>query len=413
MPKRVVGLSAVSVRHLPPGRYADGLNLYLDVQSPAARYWVFRYTLAGRAREKGLGPASGRAAVSLAEVRRKVRPLYDMVRDGRDPLAERDAARAAAKNAEAKGKTFSDVATLYVAAHEVGWKSARHHHQWTRSLRDYVLPRIGDLPVDEISVAHVMAVLEPIWHDVPETASRVRGRIESVLDYAKARGWRHGENCARWRGHLDSLLPSRARLAAVEHHPALPWHEIAEFMADLRNQGGGVPVLALEFTILTGARTTETLGATWTEVDRQTAVWTVPGSRMKSGKEHRVPLPDAAMTVLDAVAPLRETTAAGLIFPGSWRNRPLSHMAMPGVLQRMSRQDVTVHGFRSCFRDWAAETGRPADIAEAALAHALGSRVQSAYQRGDLLERRRKLMSDWADWCSRPALSAEVTRLRA
>ena len=241
MPKRVVGLSAVSVRHLPPGRYADGLNLYLDVQSPAARYWVFRYTLAGRAREKGLGPASGRAAVSLAEVRRKVRPLYDMVRDGRDPLAERDAARAAAKNAEAKGKTFSDVATLYVAAHEVGWKSARHHHQWTRSLRDYVLPRIGDLPVDEISVAHVMAVLEPIWHDVPETASRVRGRIESVLDYAKARGWRHGENCARWRGHLNSLLPSRARLAAVEHHPALPWHEIAEFMADLRNQGGGVP----------------------------------------------------------------------------------------------------------------------------------------------------------------------------
>jgi integrase len=255
-----------------------------------------------------------------------------------------------------------------------------------------------------------MAALEPIWQTKPETASRVRGRIEAVLDYAKARTWRSGENPARWRGHVENMLPKRSKVARVKHHAALPWAEIGGFLAKLREEDG-VGARALEFTILTAARTGEAIGARWQEIDLQAAVWTVPGERMKAGREHRVPLSDAAQRALKAVAELRDDRAGSWVFPRGKAARPLSNMGMNMVLRHMERADLTVHGFRSTFRDWAAETGQPADIAEAALAHTLGDKVQAAYQRGDLLERRRRLMAAWAELCAKPA--KDVDQIRA
>ena len=416
MPRKAAGLTAAKVRTAAPGRYGDGAGLYLLVRSPEARFWLFRYTLGGKMREMGLGPASGAAAVSLAEVRVKARRFHDAVREGRDPLGERSAAEAAAKaaahRAEVLGKTFREVADLYVAAHEAGWRNAKHRQQWANTLTSYAFPHMGNLPVAEVDTAHTMAALEPIWHGKPETASRLRGRIESVLDYAKARGWRTGENPARWRGHLDNLLPARGKVSRVEHHAALPWGEIGAFMVALRGQEG-LAARALELTISTAARTSEALNARWSEFDLDQGVWTVPPERMKAGREHRVPLTPAAVTLLRSLLPLREPLRGDWVFPGMRDARPLSNMAMLMLLRRMGRADLTAHGFRSTFRDWAAETGQPADIAEAALAHTLGNKVQAAYQRGDLLTRRRKLMDDWAEFCDRAPATDKVVPLRA
>jgi integrase len=251
----------------------------------------------------------------------------------------------------------------------------------------------------------------PSTGDKPETASRLRGRIELVLDYAKARGWRDGENPARWRGHVANLLPERSKVKPVEHHAALPWREISAFVATLANHQG-LGALALQFTILTAARTGEAIEARWSEIDMAAAVWTVPPSRMKAAREHRVPLSDAALAVLQSVAPLRNEQHGEWVFPGARAGRPLSNMAFLMLLRRIGRDDLTAHGFRSTFRDWAAETGQPSDVAEAALAHTLGNKVQAAYQRGDLLERRRTLMNAWAQFCTRPATTANVVTLR-
>ena len=415
MPRKAKGLTAAKVRTANPGRYGDGAGLYLLVRGPKARFWLFRYAREGKMREMGLGAASGSAAVSLADARVKARRLHDVVREGRDPLADRDATKAAeaaaARQAQVRAITFRDVAETYIAAHEASWRNAKHRQQWTNTLEAYAFPILGDDPVAEVDTGAVMRVLEPIWREKAETASRLRGRIESVLDYAKARGWRDGENPARWRGHVANMLPNRTKVQPVEHHAALPWREIGAFMAGLENQDG-LGAMALRFTILTAARTSEAIETRWSEIDIAAGVWTVPASRMKAAKEHRVPLSDAALTVLRTVAPMRDDARGGWVFPGARVGRPLSSMVFLMLLRRMERGDLTAHGFRSTFRDWAAETGQPVDVAEAALAHTLGNKVQAAYQRGDLLERRRKLMDSWAAFCARPQMDAEIVPLR-
>ena len=288
MPRRARGLTAALVQKgTKPGRYGDGAGLYLLVRSREAKFWVFRYTRAGRMREMGLGPASGRTAVKLAAVRVRARELHTRVCEGKDPLAERDAetakSKAEAARAQAGAITFAQVADMYIAAHEASWRNRKHRLQWANTVRDYVLPAIGDLPVGSVDTGAVVKIIEPLWRAKTETASRVRGRIEAVLDYAKARGWREGENPARWRGHLDHLLPQRSKVQRVEHHAALPWREIGAFMAELREQDG-IAARALEFAILTAARTGEVIGATWSEIDLEGHLWTIPAARMKAGK---------------------------------------------------------------------------------------------------------------------------------
>lgn len=407
MPRRSNALTAAVVKNAKPGRYGDGNGLYLFVRSPDARFWVFRYTMpSARMREMGLGRAGGGAAdVTLAEAREKAAALFKLVRSGTDPLAQRDAeglaAKAAAQNAVVRAVTFRTVAGCYLAAHEASWRNPKHRQQWANTLETYAYPFMGDLPVGDVSTAHVLAALGPIWNTKPETAGRVRGRIEAVLDYAKTVDLRQGENPARWKGHLALTLPARGKVAAVEHHAALPWKDIEAFMGELRRQAG-IAVSALQYTILTAARTGEVLGARWAEIDVVAKVWTVPAVRMKAAREHRVPLSEPALTVLGAMAALRTVDdPKALVFPGGRAGKPLSIMAMAMVLRRMGRGDLTVHGFRSTFRDWAAEmTNYPREVAEAALAHTLGDKVEAAYRRGDLFEKRRCLMEEWGTFCA-------------
>ena len=416
MPRKAAGLTALKVRTAAPGRYGDGIGLYLLVRSPEARFWLFRYTRGGKMREMGLGPAFGPSAVSLAAARTKARKLHDTVREGRDPLADRDleaaAAKAATQQAQARAKTFRDVTSLYLAAHEVGWRNEKHRWQWRQTLEAYAFPHMGDLPVADVTTAHVMAALEPIWHGKRETAGRLRGRIESILDYARAREWRTGENPARWRGHIANMLPTLGKAQRVQHLAALPWAEIGAFMAKLREQSG-MAGRALEFAILTAGRSGEILGARWPEIDLSAAVWTVPAERMKAGREHRVPLCDPALAILRALLPLRDAERGDWVFPGPKASKPLSNMSMLMLLRRMGRGDLTAHGFRSSFRDWVAErTTYSREVAEAALAHTLGDTVEAAYRRGDLMEKRRNLMADWSVFCSRTS-PGEVIPIRS
>ena len=303
-----------------------------------------------------------------------------------------------------KAITFRSAANSYLASHAASWRNAKHRAQWGSTLETYAYPHLGDVPAAEVATGHVLAALEPIWRVKPETAARLRGRIEAVLDYARARSWREGENPAAWRGHLCELLPSRFKIAPTGHHAALPWKEAGAFLAALRAQPG-IGARALEFAILTAARSGEVLGATWGELDLGAKVWTVPGSRMKGGREHRVPLSAPALAVLAGMAKLQGgSEPAAHVFPGGNPGKPLSAMAMTMVLRRMKRADMTVHGFRSTFRDWTAEqTGVAREVAEAALAHATGDKVEAAYLRSDFFEKRRKLMEAWAGYCGRAA----------
>ena len=429
MARKALGLSAAKVRTAGPGTIGDGGGLYLFVKKPSPKqaaegardggaFWLAVYVSPTRnkQREMGLGAARGPAAVPLAVARVRNAEAQAIVRAGRDPLDEREAAKAAAKaaaQATEGRKTFKDVTAFYLAAHEAGWRNAKHRQQWSNTIREYAYPHMGDLPVQDVDTGHVMACLEPIWRATPETASRVRGRIEAVLDYATARGWRTGENPARWRGHLANLLPASTKVRKVQHHPALPWRDMGACMADLA-AAGGVAALALRFAILTAARSGEARGATWAEVDMAQAVWTVPGERMKGGKPHRVPLSVPALDVLRAVLPLRDREAGDFVFPGARPGSPLSDVALAKVLHRIGRDDVTVHGMRSTFRDWAAETtGYAREVAEAALAHVNADKVEAAYRRSDLFEKRRRLMDDWAAFCGGPMLSGDVVPLRA
>lgn len=427
MPRRATPLTAAGVRTAKPGRWHDGDGLCLLVRDNGTAFWIFRYRVPRdpssdgeaakpRMRELGLGRARGsKNVVTLAEARNLAAPLYRLVHNGIDPLeqreAEAEAAKAAAQVEKARAITFKTAATRYIEAHEAAWRNAVHARQWRVTLVTYAYAHFGDLPTAKVGTAEVLAALEPIWTKKPETASRLRGRIEAVLDYAKTREWRSGENPARWKGHLDKLLAPRAKVARVEHHAALPWQQINSFITDLRQQPG-VAALALQFAILTAARTGEVIGATWGEIDLQGALWTVPAERMKASREHRVPLSAPAVAALETVAKLRLTTdPQEPVFPGAKAGKPMSNMAMLVLLRRMQRGDLTAHGFRSTFRDWCAETGRPHDIAEAALAHTIGDKTVAAYQRGDMLERRRKLMDDWAVFVEKPA--GDVVTLKA
>jgi integrase len=420
MGRKAEGLTAARVKTAKPGRYGDGNGLYLLVRSAEARFWVFRYTRQGRMREMGLGRAGAdEAAIKLADARDTAAALFKQVRAGVDPLDKRvaDAAQAAAdaQLAAIRAITFRTVTERYLEAHEKTWRNVKHRSQWRNTLETYAHPHFGDVSVGAINTQHVLAALEPIWRTKPETASRVRGRIESVLDYATAREWRAGENPARWRGHLKNLLPARSKVTSVEHHAALPWAQIGAFLPVLRSQTG-VAAKALEFAILTAARSGEVLGARWGEIDLAANVWTVPAERMKAGREHRVPLSQPAQAVLTEMAKLRKVDSPDThVFPGAADGRPLSNMAMAMVLRRMQREDVTVHGFRSTFRDWAAErTNYAQHVVEMALAHTVSDKVEAAYRRGDLFEKRRRLVSEWAKFCAmRPVKSDNVSDLGA
>lgn len=411
MPKKLSNaLTPLAVKNAKPGRHADGGGLHLLVKASGARSWVYRFMLRGTARDIGLGAAAGPDAITLAAARDKAGALRLKVKAGIDPLEERDRqaaeALAAAQAARIAGITFRAVANVHIAANEGSWRNAKHRQQWGNTLATYVYPVIGELPVAEIGTAHVLKILEPIWSSKPETASRVRGRIETILDAAKVRGYREGENPARWRGHLAQILPARSRLTRG-HHKAMPYEAVPAFVGELRVRHA-MAALALEFAILTAARTGEVLGATWHEIDFEKALWTVPADRMKAGKEHRVPLSPRAVEILEKTKPLGKDW----LFPAD-DDGALSTMAMTMLLRRMDR-DCTVHGFRSAFRDWAAEsTGFAHEVCEMALAHVIENKAEAAYRRRDLFEKRRRLMAEWAAYCSTPrASSTNVAPLR-
>lgn len=393
-----------------PGMHHDGGGLYLKATESGAS-WVLRYMLDGRPRYMGLGPL---ALYGLSEARAKALEARRLRHEGVDPLEARRTARSKLRLEAAKAITFKECASQYIAAHRAGWRNDKHAGQWQATLETYAEPVIGGLPVQAIDTALVLKVLEPIWTKKPETASRLRGRIETVLDWAKVRGYREGENPARWRGHMDKLLPARSKVRRVEHHAALPYAGIGDFIAALQAQPG-VGARALEFAILTAARTGEVIGATWREIDLAAKVWAVPAERMKAGKEHRVPLSPRALSILEEMLPLRQVAEGqsigdAFVFPGRKAGEPLSNMAFLMLLRRMERDDVTAHGFRSTFRDWAAErTSYPSEVAEMALAHAVADKVEAAYRRSDLFEKRRRLMDAWATFCATPKQPAQGT----
>jgi integrase len=391
----------------------DGGGLYLRVTETGAKRWVFRFQLAGKRRDMGLGAFP---EISLSEARDKATAHRRQRHNGADPLETRKAERHAERLASAKGRTFKEVADEFIERNKAGWRNAKHRQQWTNTLETYAYPLLGALPVSGIDTGLMVRVLEPIWTTKPETASRVRGRIEAVLDAATARGFRDGPNPAMWKGNLAHILPARSKVRRVAHHAALPFDEIPAFLAALRGREG-TAALALEFAILTAARTGEALGAIWAEIDLGVKVWTIPAERMKAGREHRVPLSAPALAVLRKVRDLAvkkdgKPDPAAPVFPGHRRAIQLSNMALLMLLRRMKRDDLTVHGFRSSFTDWAAErTAYPREVVEMALAHAIGNAVEAAYRRGDLFERRRKLMDAWAGVCTAPN-EGKVTPLR-
>jgi integrase len=421
-------LTALKVaREKRSGLYGDGGGLYLQITARGSKSWIFRFWIAerdpmtgdvvrdtttkkvrGRSREMGLGSCN---TVSLAEARDRAAECRKLREQEIDPVEAREMARRQAALERAKSLKFKEAAATYMAAHRVAWRNDKHAAQWTSTLQTYAYPLIGDVSLQAINTGLVMKVIEPIWATKPETANRVRGRIETVLDWATVRGYRQSENPARWRGHLDKLLPSRSKVRKTQHHSALPYAELSVFLASLRGQEG-IAARALEFTILTAGRTSEVIGARRSEFNMPKKLWTVPAERMKAGKEHRVPLPDR---VLELIA----TEILGdddFVFPGGRFAQPLSNMAMLKLLGRMGRDDLTVHGFRSTFRDWASErTNFPSEVIEMALAHTIESKTEAAYRRGDLFEKRRRLMHQWATFCTTAPVQEQkgnVTPLR-
>lgn len=406
MPKKATGLTARKVETLKtPGLFADGNGLYLQVTAAGAKTWIFRFQIDGRRRDMGLGSAG---IVSLADARQVVLDARRMVRDGLDPIEARNAAKAAAAVQIARATTFRECAEAFIEGNQAGWRNDKHAAQWSSTLKTYAFPVIGDLPIEAVDTTLVLKVIEPLWSMKTETASRLRGRIETVLDYAKVRGLRAGENPARWKGHLDHVLPAKGDVAKTVHHASMPYAELPAFWPLLQAQDG-LGARALEFAVLTGTRTAEVLNAPWSEFDLEAAIWTVPGARMKAGIDHRVPLSGPAMALLRKLAAIREND---FVFAGQRPNRPLSQMAMLMVLRRM-KAGVTAHGFRATFRTWIAErTAYPHEVAEAALAHTQGDKVVAAYQRGDLFEKRRRLMEEWASFVTTPGAKGDVVALR-
>jgi integrase len=418
-------LTALKVaREKRPGLYGDGGGLYLQISARGSKSWIFRFWIAerdpmtgnlvrdpatkkvrGRSREMGLGSFS---TVSLAEARERSAECRKLREQEIDPIEAREAARQQAALERARSLKFKEAAATYMATHRVAWKNDKHAAQWTSTLETYAYPLLGELSIQAVDTTLVMKVIEPIWAKKPETANRVRGRIETILDWATVRGYRQGENPARWRGHLDKLLPSRSKVRKTKHHSALPYAELPAFLTSLREQEG-IAARALEFTILTAGRTGEVIGARRSEFNMREKLWTVPAQRMKAGKEHRVPLPDRALELIST-----ETLCDDdFVFPGGRSGQPLSNMAMLKLLGRMGRDDLTVHGFRSTFRDWAAErTDFPNEVIEIALAHTIESKTEAAYRRGDLFHKRRRLMEAWAEYVARACTSGNVVALK-
>lgn len=389
-------LAAVALKHLKDGIHADGGNLYLLVRG-SSKSWVFRFTSpAGGRKQMGLGPLH---SVPLAEARKRAAELREQLKHPTkpvDPLTARQEARMAQRLGQRRTKTFRECATAYIEAHQSEWKNPKHAQQWTNTLDQYAHPVLGDLPASEIDEALVLNVLTPIWSDKTETAKRLRGRIEAVLDWATFNKYRQGENPARWKGHLEHSLAKPSKVAKVKHHAAMPYQDLPIFMQELRGRGG-LGAKALEFLILTGCRSGEIRGALWREIDLDSKLWVIPAMRMKMAQEHRVPLSEVAVDLLTSLPRLEDTD---LIFPSSKTNTPLSDMTLTAVLRRSSGSAYTVHGFRSCFRDWLAETTNyPNEACELALAHSISNKVEAAYRRGDMLDKRFVMMNDWADYC--------------
>jgi len=386
--KRVAKLTARGVELLKePGMHADGDGLYLNIKASGSKSWIFRFQVAGKRREMGLGAFP---AVSLAAARNLAKEKKTLLVDGQDPIRERETAKAAKLTIP----TFGEAADAFIAAQSPSWRNAKHRYQWAMTLSEYAAPLRAKL-VNEIDTADVLAVLKPIWQEKAETATRLRGRIEAVLDAAKASGHRTGENPAAWRGNLKHLLPARSKLSRG-HHAALPFGDVAEFLKTVRARAG-VTAAAIEFIVLTAARSGEVLGMRWDELDMAAKVWTVPASRMKAGREHRVPLSSRAMAILSDMALHRSPDEQnGYVFLGLRAGRPMSDMTLTMTLRRMNVPS-TIHGFRSSFRDWAGEVSTfPREVAEAALAHVLSDKTEAAYRRGDALEKRRIMMEAWA-----------------
>ncbi|MBL8416664.1 MAG: integrase arm-type DNA-binding domain-containing protein [Dechloromonas sp.] len=411
MARKTKELSALEVGRLTAIGYhhVGGVaGLVLQVSKSGARSWLMRVMVGSKRREIGLG---GFPDVTLAGARESARAIREKIKSGIDPIAEKAAARNALAATIASALSFEQAAERYIEANESGWKNSKHAAQWTATLKTYAYPSVGKIQVAAINTSHIVSILEPIWSQKTETASRLRGRIEAVLDWAKVRGYRKEENPARWKGHLDHILPARTKVQKVKHHPALPYQEIGAFMSALKAQEG-MGARALEFAILCASRSSEVRGATWSELDLKSAVWTIPAGRMKAEKEHRIPLSPAAINLLNALPRMGGTD---LVFPNS-KNNVLSDMTLTAVIRRMDDAStkaggtgwrekelkvITAHGFRSTFRDWAGETtAYPREVIEHAIAHQLKDKAEAAYARGTLFEKRARLMADWAKYCA-------------
>lgn len=402
MARKVGLLNARKVETLSePGRHADGGNLYLSISPNGGKRWTFLYTLNGKRREMGLGSAA-KGQVSLADARKAAEEARRNISAGADPLAAKEERRQAMRAIP----TFGRFADDYLESHKAKFRNEKHIAQWKMSLETYCQP-IRAKPINTIDTEAVLSVLQPIWSEIPETASRLRGRIENVLDAAKAVGFLTGENPARWRGHLKTLLPARQKLTRG-HHAALPYEDLPAFMVDLRAREA-LAARAMELAILTATRSGEVLNAQWCEFDLEKKVWTIPAKRMKAGQAHRIPLSPSAVALLKSIPKLDGNEH---VFPGYKKGKPLSSMAMAMQLRRMDRKDITVHGFRSTFRDWASEqTSFPHETCEHALAHRISDKAEAAYRRGDQFEKRRKLMEAWASFCL-PRAGVKVVPLR-
>lgn len=403
MPKKAKELGALEVSRITKtGLHAVGgvAGLQLQVTQNAAKSWILRIQVGGKRRDMGLG---GYPDVTLAQAREKARQAREAAQNGIDPIAARKEAQRVLLASRGAEITFEKAAHAFINAKSPEWKNAKHIGQWEATLTTYAFPTIRKLRVNEITLAHVMTILEPIWTEKTETAKRLRGRLESILDWATVRGYRTGENPARWKGHLDKLLASPKKVARVKHHAAIPVSDIGAFMVDLKTRDG-VSALALEFLALTATRSGEVRGAKWDEIDLTGKVWTIPADRMKAGKEHRVPLSTRALAILNEQP---HTDGNEYVF-ASPRGGQLSDMTLTAVMRRMN-VDAVPHGFRSTFRDWAAErTNFPREAAEMALAHTIESKVEAAYRRGDLFEKRRLMMEEWAKHCERTETAGEV-----
>lgn len=407
MPKKARELSAVEVKKLTKaGVHAVGgvSGLLLQVSATNARSWILRTMVGSKRRDIGLG---GYPDTTLALARESARTLRQKIKDGIDPVEERKALKEKLKASQASLLTFENAAEKFIAQKQVEFRNKKHAAQWASTINTYANPVIGKLPVSEIDINHMTKILEPIWLEKTETAKRLRGRIESVLSWATVSGFRSGENPARWKGHLEHVLQTPSKVTKVKHHKALPWQEIGVFVSNLKKRDG-ISARALEFLILTAARSGEVRGATWTEIDLENKMWVIPAERMKVDKEHRVPLSKEALELLKTLPKMKGDDH---LFPAP-RGGELSDMALSSVVKRMEI-DAVPHGFRSTFRDWCSEhTNYPTAVAEMALAHTIGNKVEAAYRRGDLLAKRTKLMNEWAKYCHTPQVNGDVISLR-